>query len=236
MHAFSLLNSIYSHITIETLLPYLGTILNLLLMRLQESVKESKVTRYSKLFLHSLCVFCIAFPPQTLVDQLENITNGLITMIVLNVLAPNRENCCSADKMDVRQLLIGGTRLLLQSAVTTKPEVWSSLLKTVVVLADVAQTGGGSTLLSEGFLPMDDDEVEGGRDFDSTYSKLAYASVPADDPSVSIVSPQGFFATSLSQFCAAHPGQYVPVIQAALDSKEAVVLQKLLVENNVGLV
>ena len=211
------------------------TIFNLLLVRLQESAKESKISKYSRHFLHSLGVFCTSFPPQVLFDQLEAITAGLATMIIVNVWEPNRENCSSADKTEIRQMLIGGTRLLLQSAVATKPNVWVSLLGTLIVLADVAQSNGQSSLVSDDFLLPDAEEL-GAKEFDSTYSRLAYAHIPSIDSTAAIPSAPAYFVTSLSQFCAAAPGQYLGVIQQSLSPEVATVLQKLLTDNNARLV
>lgn len=234
-YSFILLNSIFSNNPIETLSPFLPTIFNLLLMRLQESSKESKVSKYSRYFLHSLCVFCISFPAQVLHDQLEAITNGLVTMITLNIWEPNRENCAAADKTEVRQMLIGGTHLLLQSAVVTKPNVWGSLLNTLVFLANAAQSSGSANLVSDDFFLADDEEM-GGKEFDSTYSRLAYAHIPTVDSTAAISSAPGYFLSMLSQFCAASPGQNVNMVQASIDPNFSNALQKLLADSNIRLI
>ena len=233
-YSFILLNSIFSNNPIETLSPFLPTIFNLLLMRLQESSKESKVSKYSRCFLHSLCVFCISFPAQVLHDQLETITNGLVSMITLNIWEPNRDNCAAADKTEIRQMLIGGTHLLLQSALVTKQSVWGSLLNTLVALAEAA-SGGGTNLASDDFFLADDEEV-GGKEFDSTYSRLAYAQIPTADSTAAIASAPAYFLTMLSQFCAASPGQNINAIQASIDPKFSNALQKLLADNNIRLI
>jgi len=233
-YSFILLNSIFSNNPIETLSPFLPTIFNLLLMRLQESSKESKVSKYTRCFLHSLCVFCISFPAQVLHDQLETITNGLVSMITLNIWEPNRDNCAAADKTEIRQMLIGGTHLLLQSALVTKQSVWGSLLNTLVALAEAA-SGGGTNLASDDFFLADDEEV-GGKEFDSTYSRLAYAQIPTADSTAAIASAPAYFLTMLSQFCAASPGQNINAIQASIDPKFSNALQKLLADNNIRLI
>ena len=234
-YSFILLNSIFSNNPIETLSPFLPTIFNLLLMRLQESSKDSKVSKYSRYFLHSLCVFCISFPAQVLHDQLEAITNGLVTMITLNIWEPNRENCAAADKTEVRQMLIGGTHLLFQSAVATKQNVWASLLNTLVFLSNAAQSNGSANLVSDDFFLADDEEV-GGKEFDSAYSRLAYAHIPSVESTAAISSAPGYFLSMLSQFCASSPGQNVNAVQASIDPNFSNALQKLLADSNIRLI
>jgi hypothetical protein len=204
---------------------------------MQESAKESKTNKYSRLFIHCLCEFCVIFPAQTLFDQLESITNGLISMVVLNVWSQNRVSCAAMDVLDVKHMIIGGTRLLLETPIALKPDVFASLLKSVLFLVggfeddkSGARSGRGEDLL------LLEESEEDGREFDSTYSRLAFAFVPTVDPAAAVPSASSFFVTSLAGFCSAHAGQYFAAIQNALDEREASLLQDLLMKSNLRLV
>lgn len=191
--------------------PYIVTIFNLLLHRLQESVKQSKKVPFCKYFIHNICLFSAVYGSQTLYNTLESLTNGLVTMLVMNIWSENRGNCAQLDSQDIKHILIGGTKLLCETPIATNIEVFSSLFHSLLVLVS------------------DDDEVHGNYDlhvddnaedraFDSTYSKLAYAMVPNVDPCLDVTSGPVYFVTTLANFTRSRPGQYGHVISTALNS------------------
>ncbi len=230
MYAFNLLDNLFIYNSTAAIQPFLPTIFQLLLHRMQESMKDTKTPRYCKLFLHSICLFSSVHGAQLLHDSLEALTQGLVGMIISNVWSVNRANCAGNDKLEVKQMIIGGCKLLTESSVTQKPEVWGSLFKSILSLVDA---GAEKTTQAAG----EGEDDEEGKDFDSTYSKLAYASVVTVDPNEAITcAPASHFAVSLSKFTAAHPGQYVPIIQSVLDQREAAALQALLHQNGVNIV
>jgi len=161
-------------------------------------------------------------------------------MIVVNVWGRHRESVCSAGKAELRVLLVGGTRLLLESKATSHAGLWGSLLKSLVKLAVAARTDGASVKESEkdGLMLQleEEDVINSSREFDSSYSKLAFASIPSPDPTANVVSAEGYFCSALAAFCRSHAGMYLGAIQTSLDAKEAVALQQMLADNNVGLV
>ena len=68
IHAFALLNTIYTSLPLATLTPYLPTLFQILLKRLQESVKDTKVTKYARHLIVSLNVFVQAHGSATLIQ------------------------------------------------------------------------------------------------------------------------------------------------------------------------
>lgn len=230
VYAFNLLDTLVIHAPTATLTPFVPEIFKLLLHRMQESMKDTKTPRYCRLFIHTVCLFASMHGAQLVHDTLEALTPGLVGMLVCNVWSANRANCAGSDRLEIKQMIIGGCRLLTDSPINQKPEVWGSLFKSVLALVDAGADKGAAGGDHE------DDIGDEGRDFDSAYSKLAYASVVAADPSESVTqSPAAYFATTVAQFTRSNPGKYTPTIQAVLDQREAAALQALLQQNGVGL-
>lgn len=200
---------------------------------MQESMKETKTPRYCKLFLHVICVFSAVHGAKLLYDTLEAMTQGLTGMIIMNVWSHNRAACASSDVLELKQFVVGASKLLTESPVTQKPEVWGSLFKSILALVDA---GAQKTAEYSGSFGDEDGADDEAREFDNAYSKLAFASVVTEDPLASITStPAAYFANILSTFTRSAPGQYTAIIQSALDQREAAALQALLQANNAPL-
>eukprot|EP01038_Epipyxis_sp_PR26KG_P004977 gene4977-6960_t len=233
-YAFILLNAIYCYTPTAVISPFVQTIFNLLLMRMQEAVKDSKTVRYCKYFVNSICVFAAQNGGQIVRDTLETITPGLVSMIVLNIWSVNRSQLASSDSAEVKQMIVGATRLLIESN-SLSNEVWISLLQSILSLieAEGNNSKGSIAHILDEVIDLDEDE---NRDFDNAYSKLAHAGITYADPTSNIPSGGAYFATSLSSFCAARPGQYISLIQANLAPNEKEILQTILQSNGVGIV
>ena len=234
VYAFQLLNCLYACNPVEVLLPYLTVIFNLLLQRMQEAMKEGKTARYCRLFLHSMCVFSAVYGPHVMCSTLETITPGLVGMIVMNIWSFNRAKCATSDDVDATQMVVGATRLLVESTVVTqKPEIWGSLLKSVVVLVDQSPSKGNlSSSAADDILLGDEDGAgEGGPEFDSAYSKLAYAYIPQVDPCADVSAQNAplYFGKHLGAFLHSSSGaQYASLIPQLVDSAETTVLYNLI--------
>jgi exportin-2 (importin alpha re-exporter) len=232
-YAFKLLDSLICNNQLATLSPFLPTIFNLLLHRMQEQMKETKTPKYCRCFLHTIALFASVYGGRALVEAFDGLEKGLIGMIILQVWSVNRANCVSADKVEVKQMIVGGTRLLCETSVAQNPETFSSLLKSILALLGAGvEKGGAGADFSEEFL----DEEADAREFDSTYSKLAYAQVADVDPTAEIPSVAGYFGSALGALArSAAPGQYTSLIASALDEGEKVVLQGALAQAGVSL-
>ena len=191
--------------------PFLVTIFNLLLHRLQESVKASKKVPYCKHFIHNLCVFSAVYGSQPLFTTLESITSGLVTMLVMNIWSENRTQCAQLDSQEVKHILVGGTKLLCETALANNPDSFKSLFESLFALVHESEDNNGHHELVLDENPED-------RAFDSAYSKLAYALVPNVDPCADIASGPVYFITTVSSFTKSRPGQYGNIITAALAS------------------
>lgn len=230
VNAFELINALFMHSPLEVLQPFLVTIFNLMLHRMETAARESKTTRYSKQLLHSFCVFSAMYSSQTLFDTFEGISKGLISMVVLRIWEPNRDSLSTAlTTLEVKHMVLGGTKLLLESPACQSPEVFPSLLKSLVTLLDPSRVL--KIKVGDDFL-----EDENSREFDTAYCKLAHAALTMADPvDLQVPSTAVYFAKSLASFCEARHGQYMAVIQNCLTTEEATVLQSMLQQAGVRL-
>lgn len=229
--AFKVLDSLFTSNPIEVLAQYLPTIFNLLLVRMQDQMKaDNKTPRYCRMFIHTMCLFASVYGAQLLYDTLEGLSGGLTAMIITKVWTVNSSACSGCDRSEVKRMVVGATKLLTDTPIRQQPDVWKCLLKFIVVLLSSSSSGGAETD-GDGI----DEEAEA-REFDSTYSRLAYAHVPEPALSPEMVTAPAFFATSLATLSSSMPGQYTPLVQAALSPEEASQLTAILQHSGVGLV
>lgn len=228
MYAFNLLDSLIANNQLSTLSSYMTTIWSLLLHRMQEQMKETKTPRYCRLFLHSFSLFAAVYGGVALHDALSLLEKGLVSMVILQIWTPNRASCATADPQDIKEMIIGATRILCETAVNQDPVAFGSLLKSVLMLLD--DSAGAVHEDVECF-----DEEADSREFDSAYSKLAYAGVTDVNPTQAILSGPVYFATALSTFSRTRPGTVGPLMRSSLDDKEVAVLQALLSKNGLNI-
>lgn len=228
MYAFQLLDSLIANNQLSTLSSYITTIWSLLLHRMQEQMKESKTPRYCRLFLHSFSLFAAVYGGVALHDALSLLEKGLVNMVILQIWTHNRSSCATADPQEIKEMVIGATRILCETAVNQDPVAFGSLLKSVIVLLDDTVTA-----VHDDFEFVD--EEADAREFDSAYSKLAYAGVTDVNPTQSIISGPVYFATTLCSFSRSRPGTVGPLMASSLDDKEATTLQALLTKNGLNI-
>jgi exportin-2 (importin alpha re-exporter) len=232
MYAFKLVNALYAAPSADKFLaPFLGTIVNLQLLRLQELMKDTKTPKFAKSFLHSLSYFACMHGGKALYDVLESLSAGLSNVVIVQIWPHNRQACATLDDDEVSQLLVGASKLLCETPVNTAPEVWGEMLKSTVTLLGVKHTHND---LEDTFL-LDEEGIEN-REFDSAYSKLAYAIIPDPPLPAEMAAAPAFFANQLSKLCSSKPGAYLPVIQKVLSPEEQSALQGACQKAGVSLV
>ena len=224
MYAFKLLDALISNNPLTNLSTYMTTIWSLLLHRMQEQMKETKTPRYCRLFIHSMSLFAALYGGDALYKALSTLEDGLVKMIILQIWEINRLNCATADPQEIKEMIIGGTKILCESEINQIPIVFGSLLKSIIVLLDDSIGAGHED--TEGL-----DEEADSREFDSAYSKLAYAGVTDVDPTDDIPSGPAYFAQTMSAFSRTRPGFLAQLVPTALNGTEIVVFQALLSKN-----
>jgi exportin-2 (importin alpha re-exporter) len=76
VYAFKLLRGIFCYCPIENLQQYISTILNLMLIRLQELMSVTKTPPFAKHFIHCCCVFVIQHGGMKLLSEFEALSPG----------------------------------------------------------------------------------------------------------------------------------------------------------------
>lgn len=224
--AFKILLALFASKAVAALAPYVGVIWQLLLTKLQ----DTKNTGYPRSFFHCLAVFCIHYGPVSAMEVLEGISTGIVVTLIKQVWSPQAVAIASAvDDLETREMIVGATQLLCESAITAQPEPWVHLLKAIVALLNAKGAVQGDPL------SLIDDEAED-RGFDSAYSKLAYCQLPELEHSAVCAKASEYFAASLAALCRNHPGKYLGVIQSALNAEESKVLQETMHATNLMLV
>ncbi len=187
---------------------------------MQESVKVQKVQPFVRSFVHSISVFSTVYGPNVLYDALESQTQGLVAMIILNVWSHNIQNCAAATKSEKKDILVGGTKLLLESKLVANADAWKGLLIALLPLTEDA--------VEHDFL-FDALEQEEIKAFDSTYSKLAHSSIYSLDVTSDVASGISYFANALNQFSQASGNEFIGRVQQLNPEQQRavqVVLQK----------
>jgi exportin-2 (importin alpha re-exporter) len=225
--AFKLLDGLICNATSAALDPYIGTIFNLVLTKMQTHMKVSKTNKYCRMFIHSMCLYSAAFGGQKLYDVITGIDASLINTLITQVWSPNNSLCASSDLLEVNHMIVGGTNLLCNTPVNTHPELWGSLLVNIMTLIDVEGVEDDGL---DDILLLGDEEAEE-REFDSTYSRLAFAVVPDAELQNEVESPYSLFCTTLSTLCKGSPGSYAPVVQGVLTPRLVQILQQKMQES-----
>lgn len=225
----------YNYCTTEVLAAHIATVFTLILTRLQESVKATKTPKFCKHLILNFCTFSLSYGGQALYDMLEGVQNGLTPMIVQNIWWANRNQCADSDPQDLQHMIIGATRLLFDSAIpVTSPDSFVSLFGSILSMIFIKDANDSTTDQYRSIILNEDDED--GKDFDNAYSKLAYANINLPNPAAKYPPGAEYFVKTLGQFCAAHPGQYTPLIQRAVLPEDIDHFQALLLKNGVGIV
>jgi exportin-2 (importin alpha re-exporter) len=237
-YAFQLIESLFAYGPLTTLRPYIPTIFNLFLMRMQEQMKQSQTPKFCRSFIHTMFYFAIVHGGKTLFEVLEAIGAGLSGNLVTSVMACNTSMCANLDKQSVGRIVLGGAGLLTESGIADNPVAWIALLKFVLTLASSAlniasvRDGGAAALAREALLLESEveDEEAAARDFDSTYSKLAYVQIP--DPVVGLdtnASIAAAFVNKLSHlFATRSVNAYADAVKLQLDVESRHTLLALL--------
>lgn len=230
-YAFKLLGLLYQFNSLKILAPFIPTILDLQLRRMKAQMKDTKTPKFCRHFLHSLMLFASVYGGAALCEWLGRLDAGLLPELVNHVWGPNSAQCCQLDEIEIKQMVVGATKLLCDSLVVSVPDTWIRCLKYVLPLLDAK--GAQKVELDENFLM--DDEAED-REFDTKYSKLVHAQTPDVPASTEVAQARQFFAFSLSNLCRNSPGQYLALINQGLTPEETLFLQNILQQAGVALV
>jgi len=222
-YAFHLLETLISYTPQVAIEPYLRTILELLLRRLM----ENKTPNFMRQTTQMMLLMSAMYGGSNLYQLIESIQSSMTNMLITQVWTQVAENSAHIDAHIMKQMVVGATKLLCETAIAQDPQLWGVLLRLTVSLLD-----GGKEKADSGLEDMLEEE---NREFDSTYSRLAYAQVPDAEPTEEMKQAPQYFATSLAALCKTHPGAYTSVIHSVLDDQGKKVLQNVISQTGVVL-
>jgi exportin-2 (importin alpha re-exporter) len=220
--AFDLLSVVTVHFPHDALQPKMGTLFQLLLMRLQGSTKSP---RYRKLVTTYFGLLVGKFGPQAVVERLDGMQPGLTSMILEQVWNPRLANDPPVLRTEAKVNVLGMTKLLCESPYLlsdpARQLLWSQGLAGVVMVltssswkdGTVAAGGAGQ---ATGAL---DDDVEIEIGYDTQFSKLTFASRSPEDFIPEVPDAGLFFCQSLHRLVSSsQPGSLLPLIQGGLSA------------------
>lgn len=208
-------------------------ILQLMLIRLQ----ENRTPQLSKLFIHFLCV--IAHSPHGaayIFNVLESLQENMTTMVITDIWAPTTEIISHADSLEFNQIILGGLQFLGDTPISNDSRTWMELFKILLHLLASSSSSARKPSLDLTHLLDDDSES---REFDSTYSKLAYAQIIEMIDPILEGGPEQMrakFGEKLSQLCKASPGKYSNLMRSQLSNEQQQMLQEIIAETGCEIV
>ncbi len=247
-HANMFIDTIFLNFASTELAQYMPTIYNLLLRSLQETMKSTRAGAATKLacvrrFFHTICVYSsMNGGSQTVDEGLEKIERGLVANLIATVFEPKVSKfACTCSGMELRRMIVGGTRILIDSsAIASNLEIWGKLAKmlvSIIMASEKKPISAGSTV-GVSVLSMiegSEDAVES-REFDSTYSRLVNATMPTTEPTREMQLGGNFFIAALSNFCQLRPGTHLSVLQNSLDEEQGRYMETLLQSQGLQLI
>ena len=211
-HAFGMLKAIVRHVPGPAFEPYLPTVLQLLLTRLQQNTDRCT-------YCHALLAFfgllAGTYGPQSLVNKLDAQQPGMLPQLVVHVLAKHALNQPFTDAVDAKAAAVGAAKLLALTPDALTPNgdtnAWSTL---GAVLFALLKGLSGQTLGGDAPLDRSDDvpdELLAG--YDATFSKLHFGTQKNDDAFADIPDTHAFAMTQLTQLVANKP-HFQPLLAA----------------------
>jgi exportin-2 (importin alpha re-exporter) len=227
--AFDLLSVVTTHVPHEAMDPKIGTVFQLLLVRLQGS---TKAPRYKKLVTTYFALFVGKYGPQAFVERLEGVQPGLAVMVLEQVWIPRlKTDPPIHQRVETKVHVVGLTKLLFESPVLLADprahQVWSHALAGVIslLISPVWRAGtsaaAGASLGHE--IDDDDDAVELEIGYDAQFSKLSFASRAPEDFFPEVPDAGLAFSQALHQALAASassPTPILPLVQTAVNADE----------------
>lgn len=224
--AFDLLSVVTSHVPHDAMDPKMGTVFQILLVRLQGS---TKAPRYKKLVTTYFALFVGKYGPQAFVELLDRIQPGLAAMVLEQVWNPRIKNDPPIhQRAETKVHVVGLTKLLFESPLLLADprghQVWSDALAGVIAMLTSPDWRAGTTSAAGASLGYEvDDEAELEIGYDAQFSKLSFASRAPEDFFPEVPDPGLAFCQSLRQALASSsssPTPMLPLVQNAVSADE----------------
>ena len=227
INAFDLLSAITLYVPTASLKPFLKTIFQILLTRLQ----QGKTTRYVRLLTQYFALFIGKNGTQQYLDHMNVMQPGLGLMLIVQVWLPR----ISSDlpvRLEAKSQVVGLTKVLCETPALLEDDngkqIWSQALLCLMKIVSSPDCNFSRYRGDE-----DDFEVQVG--YDATFSRLHFASRPIPDYFPEVDNPATFIAKSLHSLCATQPGRIPPLITHGLQSDPKLSSSLMTLVNGAGL-
>jgi len=207
-YAFELLRAIVMYMPVDSFMPRMKDILQIIMMKLQ----QSKTPKYVGLVTHFFALFVGKYGSQAYLDQLNQLQPGLGLMLLLQIWVP-RLQAVSPMRLEAKTQIVGLTKLLCETppllADANGQQIWTQMLACAVKIICSPESNLNSLSAQD-----NDDDAEIG--YDATFSVLHFATRPARDPFPDVQDAGATLVQSLGKLCASHPGQITGLITTSL--------------------
>lgn len=209
--AFTILNATINNMPTETMTPVLKQLLQVLLQRLQ----AGKTPRYVALVTTFFALLVGKYGVETVVGCFDAIQPGLFVMLMGQVWNPFLTSSPKLDSMEAKKQLVGLTRLLCEyPALLADQQVWSTAFAGALFIASTTTFSDTNRL----------DKLDRGGEteiaYDSVFSRLVFASKPAEDAFRDIGNPAQVFAQSIHGLASRQNSLVLPMILAGVGEDE----------------
>ncbi|XP_010915965.1 exportin-2 [Elaeis guineensis] len=213
---FFVLNTVVENLHYDMIAPYIGTIWNVLFLRLQN--------KRTVKFVNSLVIFMslvlVKHSPGILVDSINAVQANIFGAILQQFWIPNLKLISGA--IEVKLTAVAATRLICESPSlldASAMELWGKMLDSIITL--LAQPDE-----CKADLENDTPDIHETVGYSTAFARLHYAGKKEEDPLKEIRDPKEFLVTSLSKLSALAPGRYPAVIEKYVEpSNQAALLQ-----------
>jgi len=207
--AFDLLSSLTQYVPRESMAPYMNTIYQLIMTRLQ----STKSNLYPIRFTQFLAQFSGLYGGQALVDGLDAIQPNVTMLLLIQVWLPKVKGCAS-NKVLAKSQIVGLTKVLGDLSTKLLGTAEGKQVFAQIILAVVSVLASPTFSKEEKDLPEETPMV-----YDATFSRLKYAQQLPNDPFMTVTDPLDFFLAALTNLSASHPGVLAPLIQQGLGNE-----------------
>lgn len=196
-------------------------------MRLQ----ESNTPQLSSLFMLFLSHLSVSRHGALFgYNILNTIQNNLILMLISDIWEPNVNYMIeNFSQNELNNLIIGGSELLTNTPLNNNLNIFAKLLQIILNLIGNTKviTSNEINLLNV----LNDGEDMESREYDNTYSKLAYAQIIEFNNGISELNSSEMkleFINRLSKLCNTNPGKYIQVMQNGLTPEQQQILSEII--------
>ena len=207
--AFNLLVSLEMYVPAEAMQQFNGTIINILLTKLQVAKGRSaiKYNRFGNLLIRYFAVFVAKNGAAQFMALLNGVQPGLAVDIIQVWLKMVQED--PPRGMQAKTQVVGLTKLLVEIPVDNA-QLWClSFYSISRLLSAAAMAAGADTADIEELMVA---EIQ----YDSNFSGLVNAKKKAVDPCPDVADPNAFVARAIQQLAATNPGRLAPLVRESL--------------------